>query len=171
MLIWRNWIVKEHSYAYKQKTFTYKVRGWFPPLHPQCPRGAFKQIYSLIWDINISYLNMSFANAILKTGSFRSDIQALISERLNEPYIFWNAEQWKRPITYSWLGQKTSLTPKLPALVRCKTLSKVTRDIHWKLQLLIARCSRKVSSTGACSLWDQWEYFWQTNGGIIHFLT
>lgn len=41
-----------------------------------------------MWDINISYLNVSFANAVPKTGSFRSDIQAPVSERLNEPYIF-----------------------------------------------------------------------------------
>lgn len=28
-----------------------------------------------MWDINISYLNVSFANAILKTGSFRSGME------------------------------------------------------------------------------------------------
>lgn len=43
-------------------------QGYFPLLlHPLLLQGAFKQIYSLMGDINISYLNMSFANAIPKT--------------------------------------------------------------------------------------------------------
>lgn len=66
----------------------------FPPSsHPLLLQGAFKQIYFLIGDINISYLNLSFANAIPKTGSFRNDMEVLAFERLNEPSIFWNAEQ------------------------------------------------------------------------------
>lgn len=62
-----------------KRQFTYRVRrrftGFFFLLHHLLPQGAFKQIYSLMWDINISYLNVSFANAILKTGSFRSDME------------------------------------------------------------------------------------------------
>lgn len=90
-----------------------------------------------MWDINISYLNVSFANAVLETGSFKSDDQAPVSERLNEPCIFRNAEQWEKGLLHIH-GQdgRLALTVKLPAPVLCKTLSKATRDIGRKTATL-----------------------------------
>lgn len=129
---------KKHSYVYKQRAIYIQSQTTIHFLFisgssaSRYSYTAFKQIRSLMCNINILCPKVPFPNAIVKTGSFKATWKPLLQKDLMN-LTFFGILHSVIPITYSLLEWKISFNSELPGLVLCKTLSKVTRDFHGKL--------------------------------------